>query len=294
MGLASIGSDTGGSIRIPASVCGIVGLKPGAGEVPTAGVVPLSSTLDHVGPMTRTVQDAAWLWAILAGQDRHPGETPGPSAVRLGRLNGYFSLVSAEVRDAFEQGLDALRAAGMTTTDVTLDRTEDIMPAYVSIALAEAATWHARYLDTRGSEYLPATRARLETGRSILAIDYLRAQQARGALLSAVDDALAACDALVLPTLPVVAPALGASEVALEGGHTGAARLSLRAAMLRHTQLFNLTGHPAISLPLRTPGLPVGLQLVGRHHGTARLLAVAAAVEQTLGSPFRPARPETS
>jgi aspartyl-tRNA(Asn)/glutamyl-tRNA(Gln) amidotransferase subunit A len=277
MGLGSIGTDTGGSVRIPAAACGVVGLKPSIGEVPTQGVVPLSWSLDHVGPLARTVQDVAWLWAALADRPIDWIAAPDITTLRLSRLTGYFSRLSGEVRVAFDAALNDLRLRGASVGETVLPGSATISRTYVDLVLPEAATWHAPFLDTRSADYTPAVLARIESGRSIPAVDYLRARAARTSLRAAVDAALADCDALVLPTLPIVAPLIGATEVTLDEDEE---RLPLRAAMLRQTQLFNLTGHPAISLPLRAGGLPVGLQLVGHRDQTARLLAVAAAVEK--------------
>lgn len=280
MGLASIGTDTGGSVRIPAAACGVVGLKPSFGEIPTDGVVPLSWSLDHVGPLGRTVQDVSWLWAAMAGQPLDLVVAPEPASVRLCRLSGYFAVLSGEVRVAFDGALNDLRLRGASIVDAPLAGAAAIAQTYVNLMLPEAAAWHARYLDTRSADYSASVRSRLESGRSIAAVDYLKARAARHALRSAVDDLLAGCDALVLPTLPIVAPLIGASEVTVDADTNE--RMPVRAAMLRQTQPFNLTGHPAISIPVRTPGLPVGLQLVGPRDRTARLLAVAAAVEKVV------------
>jgi aspartyl-tRNA(Asn)/glutamyl-tRNA(Gln) amidotransferase subunit A len=277
MGLASVGTDTGGSIRIPAAACGVVGLKPSRGEVPTAGVIALSTTLDHVGPLALTVQDAAWMWAVLAG--RPPGrlEPAGPK-VRLKQLGGYFDRMDAEVREAIASALEALTRAGCSVTTTTLVEAATTPGVYVNLVLPEAARWHHQYLETRADDYTPPVRARLESGRTIAAVSYLDACESSLALRRAVDSALDGCDVLVLPTLPIVAPELGVSEVEIAG--IGAT--PVRSAMLRNTQLFDITGHPAISLPVRTAGLPVGLQLVGRRDDTPRLLAVAAACERVV------------
>lgn len=280
MGLASIGTDTGGSVRIPAAACGVVGLKPTLGEIPTDGVIPLSWSLDHVGPIARTVQDAAWLWAAMAGQPLDLVAAPEMTTVKFGRLAGHFALLSGEVRVAFDGAVNDLRLRGASIIEKSLPGAAAVAQTYVNVLLPEAAAWHARYLETRSADYTPAVRARLESGRSIPAVDYLKARAARQTLRTAVDAALAECDALLLPSLPIVAPLLGASDVAIDA--ESGDRMPVRAAMLRQTQLFNLTGHPAVSLPVRTPGLPVGLQLVGRRGATARLLAVAAAVERVV------------
>ena len=277
MGLASLGSDTGGSIRIPAAACGVVGLKPSLGEVPLDGAVPLSVTLDHAGPLTRSVGDAALLWAILAGRPDVPLEPPSRASLNLGAAGGYFAMVSDDVRAPYEAALSALRASGVRVQPVEIRGADRTVETYTNLALPEAAAWHARYLGTRPGDYTAPVRSRLQAGQAITAVQYLTARQQRLALTEAVDAALADCQALVLPTLPVVAPLLDTSEVMIDPiQHL---TMPVRAAMLRQTQLFNLTGHPAITLPVKTPGLPVGLQLVGRRGATAGLLAVALAIE---------------
>ncbi len=279
MGVASIGSDTGGSIRIPASACGVVGLKPSLGEVSKDGVVPLCDTFDHVGPIARSVEDAATLWAVLTNRKPTPIDPVKSSALTLGALGDYFTtLLQQGVRDALGAALAMCRSAGVKVEPRSVAATDRIIDTYVNISLAEAAHWHAPTLDSRAADYQPPVRERLERGRTIKAVDYLRAFDDRATLRTAVDAALETCDALVLPSLPVVAPELGAADVVMDNGE----KLLVRAAMLRLTQLFNMTGHPAISLPIRTRGLPIGLQLVGRRDRTAALLAVAATCERIL------------
>jgi Asp-tRNA(Asn)/Glu-tRNA(Gln) amidotransferase A subunit family amidase len=280
MGQASIGTDTGGSIRIPAAACGVVGLKPSLGEVPTDGVVPLCPTFDHVGPITRSVEDAAALWSVLAARPLPRLGALARSPMMLGALAGYFTaLLDGDVRRAFDSALARLRASGIAIESRAVQGSERIVDTYVNISLPEAAHYHAPTLDTRASDYQPAVRERLLKGRTISAVDYLAARDGREVLRRSVDAALERCDALVLPTLPIVAPKLGATEVTMDNGQT----LLVRAAMLRLTQLFNITGHPAISLPIPTSGLPVGLQLVGRRDRTEELLAVAAQVARVVG-----------
>jgi aspartyl-tRNA(Asn)/glutamyl-tRNA(Gln) amidotransferase subunit A len=177
MGLASIGSDTGGSIRIPSSVCGTVGLKPGIGEVPTAGVIPLSTTFDHVGPLTRSVADAATLWSILT-QSPPPSLNRELRGLRLVRLVDYFDRpIEPAVRTAFERALESLRRGGAIVKDAVLPNTAGILDAYVSIVLPEGAAWHAPYLDIRAGDYSPMVRARFESGRAIPAVKYVQAME---------------------------------------------------------------------------------------------------------------------
>ena len=279
MGEASIGSDTGGSIRIPAAACGVVGLKPSLGEVPTDGTVPLSSTFDHVGPITRSVQDAANFWAVLTNRRPEEIETRAPGSIKLGLLGGYFDeLLDSDVRSVFRDAMERLARCGLGVAERSVSGTELITPTYVDISLAEAAHWHAPLLRTRAAEYQPGVRARLAIGEKVLAVDYIEAFAARERLRHSVDAALEQCDALVLPALAIVAPKLGAENVLMSGGEV----LPVRSAMLRLTQLFNVTGHPAISLRVPRDGLPVGLQLVGRRDQTAGLLTTARACERAL------------
>lgn len=286
MGLASIGTDTGGSIRIPAAACGVVGLKPSLGDVPTDGVVPLSTTLDHAGPLALTVQDAGWLWQIMSLRSTSRVAAVQPRGLRLMRLAGYFDApIEPAVRTAFAAAIERLTDAGVIlgTGDVT--GTDAIGPAYADIALAEAAHWHAPYLDVRRERYQPVVHARIAHGRTIAAVSYLEARDVCVRMREQVSRLLDTCDALVLPTLPVVAPLLGQSDIQVDPALSGS--LPVRAVMLKHTQLFNLTGHPAITIPLAAESLPAGLQLVGRLGQTEQLLSVAAACERVLGANAR-------
>lgn len=285
MGLASIGTDTGGSIRIPASACGLVGLKPSHGDIPNDGIVPMSVTLDHAGPLALTVQDAAWLWQVMAARATSRLSRAQPKGLRLTRLSGYFDApLAPEVRVAFSAALERLAEAGVLHGSAELPDTAAIAPSYVNIALPEAAHWHAPYLDSRADRYQPGVRARIANGRTVSALAYLEARDAAARLSREVSRLLATCDALVLPTLPIVAPALGQEEIRVDP--SGEA-LAVRGVMLKHTQPFNLTGHPAVTLPLATDSLPIGLQLVGRHGQTAQLLSIAAACEAVLGTNAR-------
>ncbi len=281
MAYASIGTDTGGSVRIPSAVCGLVGLKPTLGEIPLDGVVPLSGTMDHVGPLCRSVQDARMLFDVLRGQtpavDRH---VPAARGLRLGVLRGYFmAIVDPEVAECFEGACERLQAAGVELRDMEVAHANDIAPIYLHIVLPEAAAYHAATLESRADDYTPNVRLRLEIGRYILAEDYLRGLRGRDVLTHEVDNALTDCDGLLLPTLPIPAPTIGSGSVRI-----GGVEESVRNITLRLTQLFNLTGHPAISIPCgcTREGWPVGAQLVGHRHRTGALLDTASAVEPYL------------
>jgi aspartyl-tRNA(Asn)/glutamyl-tRNA(Gln) amidotransferase subunit A len=281
MSLASIGSDTGGSIRIPAAACGIVGLKPGFGEIATDGVVPLSPSLDHIGPLAATVADAWIVYTAISGRSGSDAVLPDPvdpRRLRLGALGGYFTTpLEDEVRASIAGATDALRRAGVLLSDVDLRSAERVAPTYAAIVLSEAALWHAPILERRAALYTPRVRDRLADGVDVTALDYLRAQQERDVLRLEVEEALAEVDALILPTLPIVTPRLGQQTVRL-----GDRDEPVRTLMLRLTQLFNLTGHPALSLPCSetSGGLPVGLQVVAKT--TPGLISVARTIERVL------------
>jgi aspartyl-tRNA(Asn)/glutamyl-tRNA(Gln) amidotransferase subunit A len=273
----SIGSDTGGSIRIPAAACGVVGLKPELGELPMTGVVPLSVSLDHVGPIGRSVADVWLLYGALKGTHEMPNGPTPPGRLRLGVLGGYFTeLLAPDVRDAFDLAIERLKDAGVSCRDVRLNQTNDIAKTYFHIVLTEAYAYHMKTLASLPEQYSPGVRERLQMGREISADAYVEAQRVRGLLRDEVTTKLRECDALVLPTLAIPAPVIGHDTVDIDG-----VVQPLRPIMLRLTQLFNLTGHPALSLPCGTTaeGLPCGLQLVGRHGATSSLLGVAFSCE---------------
>lgn len=280
MAFAAIGTDTGGSIRIPAAACGLVGLKPALGEVPTDGVVPLSTTMDHVGPICRSAEDAALLHAVLRGGIPVPVRSAELRGLRLGIPGGYFfERLDDEVAARFDTACDRLRRGGAVLTPVSIPHADEIAAVYLHIVLAEAAAYHAATLDSNPEAYTPNVRLRLEMGRFVLAEDYVRSLRGREVLHADVEAALTGQDGLLLPSLPMPAVPLGAATVRVSGVDE-----PVRNMAMRLTQLFNLTGHPAITMPcgMTAAGLPVGAQIVGPRHDTPRLLGVAAAVEPLL------------
>ena len=283
MSIASIGTDTGGSIRIPAGVCGVVGLKPDWGEIPVAGVVPLSRQLDHIGPLARTVTDAWLVHETLAG--RAPGATdqlvPATlTGLRFGLLAGYFDTrIAPDVRAGVAAAVARLARAGAVIEPVEIPHASDIGPVYLHLVLGDAASYHAATLEARPGDYTAPVRLRLELGRYILAEDYARALRGREVIAGEIDRALEGRAALLCPTLPVTAPTIGAATVPVGEGEE-----PVRNAMLRLTQPFNLGRQPALSLPcgVSPSGLPVGLQLVGARGATTALLRTALACERAL------------
>jgi aspartyl-tRNA(Asn)/glutamyl-tRNA(Gln) amidotransferase subunit A len=279
LGFASVGTDTGCSVRLPAALCGLVGLKPRFGDVPTDGVVALSRRLDHVGPIARSVADARLLYHVMAGRPAiDDALTPELASLSAGIVTaGFVERLADDVRTAYQAALDRLGAVGLAMSAAPLGVLDDAAAAYLPICLADAAALHAATLETQGADYSPGVRARLEAGRYVAAEDYARATQAQVVLRQAVDRALGRADVLLLPTAPVTAPTFGTATIRF-----GDAEEPIRSALLRLCQPFNLTRHPAITLPVPTaPGaLPVGLQLVASD--TERLLEIALAVEAAL------------
>ena len=282
MCFASIGTDTGGSIRIPAAACGVVGLKPGFGELSTEGVVPLSPTLDHIGPLARSVEDAALVYDVLRGTVRKPVvPTKDVRSLRFGIPREYFlTLLDPQVAHVFDAACSRLREDGAALTDVRITHVGDVAAIYLHIVLAEASAYHANTLERRPDDYTPNVRIRLEMGRYVLGEDYARALRARDLIRHEVDEALKDVDALLLPSLAITAPKLGTGTVKI-----GSVEEPVRNAMLRCTQTFNVSGHPAISVPCggNADGLPIGVQLVGRAGATHELLTTAAVIERYLG-----------
>lgn len=276
----AIGSDTGGSVRIPSALCGLVGFKPTKSRVPCEGAFPLSFTLDSIGPLARSVADCAIADAIMAGDAPQP-LTPTPLAgLRLGLPRELIGPGTDDsVARAMEGALKALARAEARFSDESLAPLLDAMAganAQGGFTAAEAFAAHRAMLGARGAHYDPRVRTRIERGRDISAADYIQLQQHRAALVAAMDERLADLDALVLPTTPIVAPRM--DEFERDEDFT---RLNM--LLLRNCSVANFFDLCAISLPVPEPGpLPVGLMLVARNGQDHRLLRIAAAVEKLL------------
>ncbi len=285
MSLGTIGTDTGGSIRIPAAACGIVGLKPEWGQISASGVVPLSRQLDHVGPLAASVGDAWLLYNAMKDASEQIGdalEAAPLKGLRFGRLSGYlFDRLDADVERGVLDTISRLQQRGATIVDVALPHADDMAAIYLHLVFGDAAEYHARTLGSRPQDYTKAVRLRLEMAGYVLAEDYIRALRGKALIAREVDAALDGVDALVLPSLAIPAPPIGATTMPVKGGDD-----AVRSLMLRCTQPFNLSGHPAISLPCgrSRDGLPIGVQLVGHKGRTPALVQAALAVEAAIAS----------
>jgi aspartyl-tRNA(Asn)/glutamyl-tRNA(Gln) amidotransferase subunit A len=279
----TIGSDTGGSTRIPAALCGIVGLKPSQYRVPTAGAFPLSFALDSIGPMARTVADCAQADAVMAGEMPRPLEPAPLAGLRLGIPRGpLLEGMEPEVAQAFEATLGRLGKAGAVAGDHPLPLLTEMQAvnAKGGFAASEAFFVHRAALDSQPGDFDPVVRGRIERGRMISAADYIFMQRRRTELIQAMDADLADLDALILPTTPIRAPKI-ADLAASEEAFTAANML-----LLRNTSVGNFFDLCAISLPvptgLRSGNLPIGLMLMTRNGQDRRLLRIAAAIETIL------------
>lgn len=285
LGYGSMGSDTGGSLRNPASYCGVVAMKPTYGLVSCHGVIPLSWSLDHAGPMTRTVYDNALLLAAVAGYDpKDPASVAAPSSnyvsgigtgvrgIRIGTLFSYTEgLAAPAVHAAVLRAAAALREAGASLTEVSLPELATVNATFTGIIRPEASAFHAQWLYDRGQDYHPIIRDHLEAGALLSAVDYIQAQRHRQSLRAAVARVLREVDVLLLPTTATTAPP--------------ETRVTDLSVTTRLTAIFNLTGCPALSLPcgLDPAGLPIGLQIAGRPFEESLVYRVAAAFESVAG-----------
>jgi aspartyl-tRNA(Asn)/glutamyl-tRNA(Gln) amidotransferase subunit A len=277
----AIGSDTGGSTRIPAALCGIVGFKPSRRRVPTQGAFPLSYTLDSIGPMARSVADCANADAVMAGEAPRALE-PAPLAnLRVGVAQGPpLDRLDDSVGKRFPAALDRLEKAGVRLSAEKLALIERMteVNAKGGVLPAEAFSIHRERLARRGEAIDPNVRARLERAQTIAAADYIDMTRARAELAQAMDARLADLDVLAMPTTPIVAPLI--AEVAATEDFA-----RRNALLLRNTAMWNFFDCCAISLPLpRDGGLPTGLMLVARNGQDHRLLRIAAAVEKALAA----------
>lgn len=266
---AAVGTDTGGSIRIPASYCGLAGLKPTYGLIDTTGVFPLSWSLDHAGPLART---AAGATAMLAGLTGHAidGAAVDLAGLRFGVIAAHrdHPEITAPVRTAFEDTCRALVNAGATVEDITIPGLDRVTVEHLAVMMPEASLVHGQRVKTHGDGFADTTRQLIEQGFPILATDHVRGQRYRVALGASVDSVFTEVDAILSPSVPFTAPAED-PPISDEDGE-----------MLAITWA-NMTGHPAISIPccLAGDGLPMGFQITTPRGADGLALALAGAVE---------------
>ncbi len=274
----AIGSDTGGSIRIPAALNGVTGFKPTQARVSRSGTYPLSFSLDTVGPLARSVVDCAQADAVLSGTAWQALPTRSVAGLRIGVPRGLlFSQCEDEVLAAFEATLSALSAAGASVHDLALDEWLGApfrLQEQGTLVAAEAAHIHAAVLASKPEALDALVLGRIRRGEKITAAHYVGVQQARTALQSALDAQLVDFDVLLLPTVPFVAPHIAALQD--EAAFTQANLL-----VLRNPSVFNFYDLPALSLPIRreTGAMPVGLMVVGQRNNDRSLLAIGAALQ---------------
>ena len=280
MAAAGLGTDTGGSCRIPAAFCGVAGYKPTARRVPIAGVLPLAPSLDSVGPLAPTVACCAAIDAILAGQDP---SVPTPAPLRGLRLavpeNIVLDGMDATVSATFDRALSVLSDGGAQVSRVTFPVFESIMTvnAKGGFAASEAFAWHRTLLAAKGAAYDPRIRVRIMRGEAMSAAEYVDVVAARARLIAEFDTATRDFDCVVMPTVPIVAPSIAALDDEREYNR-------VNMLVLRNTALGNFLDRCAISIPCHRAGdAPVGLMLMGETMGDERLFRIAAAAEAALG-----------
>jgi aspartyl-tRNA(Asn)/glutamyl-tRNA(Gln) amidotransferase subunit A len=296
MAVAALGTDTSGSIRMPAALCGTVGLKPTYGRVSRFGCFPEAWTLDHVGPMTRTVKDAAIVLDAISGYDaRDPSSLERPPTRTAGRLpttldgvvigidEGFFLAdVDDEVERCVREALDALRGRGATVRSVSVPGLDSCEWALATIDICEASTVHDANLRDRPEDFGDGVRLLLECGQLPSAVEYLQAQQIRGHLGSTMQRVFGAVDVLVGPTTPTRTPRIGQTTATVNGREVDASR-----SLWRLVGPASLLGLPCLSVPCGTAGgLPVGLQVIGPTLGEQQVLDVGHVLEldQPMGS----------
>lgn len=289
---AALGTDTGGSIRIPAACCGVVGLKPTYGRVSRFGILPHSWSLDHAGPLTRRAEDAAIVLSLIAGRDaRDPStadvDVPDYSARLRGGIEGlrlgvptthFFERIEPGVEATVRTAMRELERLGAHLQSVSIPHIRYGLAAILTIELASATAWHDRYLrdPILRTRFTPEVRLLLDAGKFVFASDFVKAQQLRGMLLQELRAAFQEVDALVTPTMPLVAWPVDRNTVRL-----GDQEEHVLHACWRYTYVFNLTGLPAVTVPCGfVDGMPVGLQLVGRPFDEQTILRIAHAYEE--------------
>jgi aspartyl-tRNA(Asn)/glutamyl-tRNA(Gln) amidotransferase subunit A len=295
LSVGALGTDTAGSVRTPAALCGVVGLKPTYGRISRLGVIPLASSFDTVGTLTACAWDAAALLGVLAGHDAedlttvaaevpdYAAEVALPSAgMKVGVPRQYFhEQLDPGVEDVFTRFLDRLTDAGCALSEVELQGLESVGECWRTIRYAEAAAFHLRWLEKAPRAYGDDVRSSLELGKKIAAVDYVNAQNLRPSLMQGFSASMKEVDLLAVPCTAITAPKIGQKSTEVEGKE-----VEVRSALIRFTLPFNVVGFPAVSLPAGlSRGLPVGVQLVAGPFEEPKLLRLACALEASAPYP---------
>jgi aspartyl-tRNA(Asn)/glutamyl-tRNA(Gln) amidotransferase subunit A len=287
----ALGTDTGGSIRLPAAVNGVTGIRPTIGRVSNYGVIPLAWSMDTVGPMTRTVKDCALMFAAVAGHDPkddgsafvpvddYTGDLErGVEGVRIGVDSSYFlHHLQPPVREAVRRALETLEGLGAALVEVELEHIQGNISAQLTIESCEPSAYHGRWLRERPHDYGDDVRLLLELGELHLATHYLQAQRYRTLLRRQFLDAFKSVDVFVCPTLPFTATPVGATTVVIEDG----VEEDMLSAIMQYTGVPSLTGLPSLALPcgFDPDGLPIGMQVIGQPFDEAALFRLGAAFQ---------------
>ena len=282
----ALGTDTGGSVRVPASLCGLVGFKPTRGQISLKGTVPFCGSLDHAGILARSCGDAAEVFlaireadeAVLGANSDHSERGNSLHGLRIGVPSGAFlENVASDIALRVHQLIADCRRLGADILDVVMPDATHVRTASLAVQLVEAFAWHRTNLQRRFDLYGEDVREGLLQGQFILAEQYVQALRLFAAKKAEISERLKDIDVLMMPTTPIVAPALDQKQVTLMG-----VAVPVGNALSHFTCLFNLTGHPALSVPIGRDGdgLPIGLQLIGGHHRDMKLLAIGAALER--------------
>jgi aspartyl-tRNA(Asn)/glutamyl-tRNA(Gln) amidotransferase subunit A len=275
---AAIGTDTSGSIRVPAALCGVVGIRPTRGLVPADGVVPLAWSLDAVGPLAKDVAGAAHVLGLMTGRDS-PSPRPEVRGMRLGLATELLAICEEPVAEAIGLAVEALREGGAEIVEVALPDLARANAIHRIVQCCEVAAAHASWFERQRDLYAPEVRARIEPGYALGAEAYLRAQRHRRLFTGEFAAAIDGLDALLAPTVPVLAPPIEAEELTIRGE-----RRRTRTALLSCAMPFSQLDGPAVSVPIGLrEGLPVGLQVIGRPHAEETVLRVAATAEGMAG-----------
>jgi aspartyl-tRNA(Asn)/glutamyl-tRNA(Gln) amidotransferase subunit A len=294
LAVASLGTDTSGSVRTPAALCGVTGLKPTYGRISRTGVIPLSESLDHVGILSRGSWDAAAVLETIAGHEQDDPTTLDvpvpryteelealPSDIRVGVPRTFFlEALSSEVEDAFHRFLERLRGMGVSVVEIEVKGIEKVREIWAPIRLGEAAAFHRRWFAATPSRYGEDLRRMIERGMAFSAVQYIEAQNSRPAMRKNFADALRGVDVLVTPTTQISAPRIGEEDFNLEGGY-----IDIYSALTKLTLPFNVVGFPAVTSPVEVMGaeMPVGVQLAGRPFEESTILRLAHQYQRRIG-----------